>query len=51
MAQNPAAQTEDSRSMPLDKHFEGSLFMLGGKPVQELPVGCLAVTGQLANVA
>jgi hypothetical protein len=36
--------------MPLNKHLEGGLLMLRGKPIEEFPVCCLAVTRQLANV-
>src|SRR5260370_37799123 len=50
MAEYTTAHAEDSRTMSLNKHLEGGLLMLGGKSIEELPVGCVAVTRQLANV-
>jgi len=50
MAEDAPAQAEDRGAVPLDEQLEGGLLMLGGEPMEQLPVGGFAVTRQLANM-
>jgi hypothetical protein len=51
MAEKATAQAEDNRTMPGNKGLERGFLALGRKPMEQLPVGCAVVTGQLSKVA